>query len=195
MTPEQRFTENKGLIYFTIKKYFGGKDRVIWSAHMHGMDWEDIEQIGWEGLWIACTKFDESRGVKFVSYAINYIRQHIKHQIRTTGYKMKFPHKMTFAERNDVEKLIKSTELVMADDGSAVRLIDLIPDDENWTSESIGNILAHQLTELMSANEKQVFLLKMKGFDSVYISKMTDRKSSTVNSFYSRALEKARKAV
>lgn len=54
------------------------------SAHDPSIDFEDLVQEAYIGLWNACTKFDETKGFEFSTYAVPYIRGTILRFLRDT---------------------------------------------------------------------------------------------------------------
>ena len=71
VTPIQLFTDNKKLVYEVWHKNI----ESIESAHKLQ---EDVLQVGFLALWKACQNYDESRGVKFVTYAYKSILQNMR---------------------------------------------------------------------------------------------------------------------
>ena len=57
----------------------------------HGLEREDLIQAGVAGLLRAIDKFDESRGTRFSTYAVPWIRQSIGRQIENTGSLVRLP--------------------------------------------------------------------------------------------------------
>ncbi len=71
---DKLITENMGLVHMCAKRFNG-----------RGTDYEDIFQIGCVGLIKAAKKFDESRGLKFSTYAVPVIIGEIKGFFRSDG--------------------------------------------------------------------------------------------------------------
>lgn len=63
-TPEELYTENMGLVLKTVYSKY---------SSLQEADIEDLLQEGKLALWSAACSYDESRGVKFSSYAMPYI--------------------------------------------------------------------------------------------------------------------------
>lgn len=66
MSPQELFNENTKLVHHLIHTKFRG-------YLSHTLEYEDLYQIGCMGLYQAAESFDESRGVKFSTYAIRVI--------------------------------------------------------------------------------------------------------------------------
>ena len=64
MTPKELFDRNQNLVGFCFKRCLGD-----YTAP----DFEDIMQEGLLGLWQAAQRYDESREVKFTTFAVHYI--------------------------------------------------------------------------------------------------------------------------
>lgn len=58
----------------TVKTLCGVWPSTYYGAIMAGLNREDIESAGWEGVERAARKFDRSRGVLFATYANSWIR-------------------------------------------------------------------------------------------------------------------------
>lgn len=48
------------------------------TAEQFGVEFEELVQEGVCALLVACDRFDDSKGFKFITYAVNWIRQHIR---------------------------------------------------------------------------------------------------------------------
>ncbi len=71
---------NLRLAYYVAKVYIG-----------HGVELADLVTMGEEGLLRACEKFDYTRGTRFSTYAINWIRQSIIRGIANEGRTIRIP--------------------------------------------------------------------------------------------------------
>ncbi|MBQ7765954.1 MAG: sigma-70 family RNA polymerase sigma factor [Lachnospiraceae bacterium] len=56
-----------------------------------GMDLEDLQSMGYEGLIHAAMKFDGSRGIRFCTYAAYWIKQSIQRGIANEGSTVRIP--------------------------------------------------------------------------------------------------------
>lgn len=71
---------NLRLAYYVAKAYVG-----------HGVDLPDLVTMGEEGLIRACEKFDYTRGTRFSTYAVNWIRQAVIRGIANEGKTVRIP--------------------------------------------------------------------------------------------------------
>jgi len=76
MTPNEMFNANEKLAFYIVNKYF----------KQYQND-DDIKQIALIGLWKACRKFDESKDVKFATFATTVIRNDILMELRKNNGK------------------------------------------------------------------------------------------------------------
>ena len=86
MTAEQRamVEQNYNLIHHVLKKFIFPKDK-----------YEDYEQVGALALCKAAILFDESKGFKFTTFAVSYIRYNLLTYFRTYEMSMiKLPMKV-----------------------------------------------------------------------------------------------------
>lgn len=86
---EQMIRDNEKLVYFAIQKYFNGF-----------YDDEDIHQMGMIGLWKACMLYDETKGIKFSTFAVKCIRNEISMEFR---YRSKHPVTISLDNPIDAE--------------------------------------------------------------------------------------------
>lgn len=73
---QKLITANLRFVISVAKQHLGSKERL-----------EDLISAGNEGIIKAATKFDPSRGFKFISYAVWWIRQSINEHLNENGYK------------------------------------------------------------------------------------------------------------
>lgn len=55
------------------------------------MEREDLEQVGYMGLFIAAERFNADKGVKFITYAAHWIKRQIIREIAEHGYAVRIP--------------------------------------------------------------------------------------------------------
>lgn len=73
-------TANLRFVIAYVKRYQG-----------HGLELGDLVAIGNEGLWRAVRKFDPDRGVKFISYAVWWVRQAVLKALAEQTRSVRFP--------------------------------------------------------------------------------------------------------
>ncbi|MFQ6677258.1 MAG: RNA polymerase sigma factor RpoD/SigA [Fidelibacterota bacterium] len=81
---QQLVTHNLRFVVAMAKKFQG-----------QGVPFEDLINEGNLGLIKAVNKFDETRGFKFISYAVWWITQHIRNAIQKTGRTIRLPAHVT----------------------------------------------------------------------------------------------------
>ena len=98
-------TEFEPLVQKIARKYYKT------SQQKHELD--DILQAGRMGLVQARNKYDEERGVKFITYATSYVEFTIIRWLRDHGTTIKIPNYIDITdEENDLPTTVDSTELV-----------------------------------------------------------------------------------
>lgn len=70
------FRDNLRLVPYICWKFSEPRDASV--------DRDDMLQTGYEGLWIACLKFDESKGFTFSTYATQVIKGYVLRMLRDT---------------------------------------------------------------------------------------------------------------
>ena len=77
------YNKNKRLVKKIASQYVG--------AYGNCLEREDLEQVGYMGLFIAAEKFNADKGVKFISYAVYWIKREIMREIAEHGYPVRTP--------------------------------------------------------------------------------------------------------
>lgn len=72
------------------------QNQVMLRKTAEGFKWskepvEDLAQVGWIGMQTAIDKYDPEVGVKFLSYALFWVRQEIRRHIETCGHLVRLP--------------------------------------------------------------------------------------------------------
>lgn len=135
MTPKELFDKNQKLVGFAFKKYIGNYSLS---------DYEDVIQEGMLGLWQAAVRFDESKGVKFNTFAVKYIYRYMLRYIRDERNMIRVPRAVRDAGDSDIINKILNVYSLDAekqvDDNKSTSLIDTIadsPDDYEYVTEEI----------------------------------------------------------
>lgn len=135
MTPKELFDKNQKLVGFAFKKYIGNYSLS---------DYEDVIQEGMLGLWQAAVRFDESKGVKFNTFAVKYIYGSMLRYIRDERNMIRVPRAVRDAGDSDIINKILNVYSLDAekqvDDNKSTSLIDTIadsPDDYEYVTEEI----------------------------------------------------------
>jgi len=92
---ERLVTANLRFVISYVKKYQG-----------HGLDLSELVAIGNEGLLKAVRKFDPDQGVKFISYAVWWIRQAILAALARQGRTVRVPLNRTA----DLSRIVRTAE-------------------------------------------------------------------------------------
>jgi RNA polymerase primary sigma factor len=109
-----------------------------------GLSLSDLISAGNEGLIIAAKRFDHSRGFKFISYAVWWIRQSILRYINEEGRQIKMPlNKVNDLNkvRNAFSALEQRYERTPTPEEIAVYLSEKF-DKKNFTMEYVENLMA-----------------------------------------------------
>jgi RNA polymerase primary sigma factor len=117
---ERLVTANLRFVISYVKKYQG-----------HGLDLSELVAIGNEGLLKAVRKFDPDQGVKFISYAVWWVRQAVLKALAEQTRSVRIP----LNQNSQLIKLARA-ETVLAQvlkrdptDGELGRMLDETPDD------------------------------------------------------------------
>lgn len=146
---EKKLKENEMLVYYVLQKYF--------KAYAND---EDYKQMGMIGLWKAIITYDDSKSVKFSTYASIVILNYIRNEYRHSDEFKRIKNSVILNSIDDVIATdIDGSDLILADviKASELDLNDLLLTDldkvlKNLSDEEM-NMLKLNLLEL---NQKQI---------------------------------------
>lgn len=170
-------TDNMGLINLVVKRYLG-----------FGVDYEDLFQIGSVGLVKAAKGFDESKNLKFSTYAVAKIMGEIKTYLRDNG-EIKVPRsikeqklRIERAHNELIKKLgrepkiseiseacgIPAEDIVYALDATRSTVsLDIPPEDggisigsQSDEEKTLDKVMIAQLMDILDINEKRLIILR-----------------------------------
>jgi RNA polymerase sigma factor (sigma-70 family) len=111
---EEMIESNLGLVYFIARRYAG-----------RGVPFEDLVQEGTVGLVRAVDKFDRSRGVRFSTYAVTWIRHAL---IDALGQARTIRVPKRAAELNGAPRVTASLDEQVGEEGAFLRELVADPD-------------------------------------------------------------------
>ena len=155
MTQMELFEQNQKLVYRVYSDKIKNKAEALPIK-------EDILQEGLHALWKACQKFDETRGVKFITYAYKSIENSMKVYLYRQKEKVKlmvsisakiedtpFSYEECLPTRTDMQEFIEIHDILdqvsQQLDARSLLVIKMIK--EGYTQSEIGKELQiHQVT-------------------------------------------------
>lgn len=143
------FEENEKLVDFVINRYY----RNI--IEKHGEIYEDMKQVGLLSLYNATRKFDESKNVKFSTFAVNIIKNDFHNFVRLDLYR--------YVQRDEVDSMNKKMQ---EDENSTLEDFIGVYDD---TSELENGVLEY-LKENKSQQVMDIITLLVQGYSTVQIA-------------------------
>ncbi len=174
---EKLVTDNLGLINMAVKRYIG-----------FGVDYEDLFQIGAVGLVKAAKAFDQSKNLKFSTYAVAKIIGEIKTYLRDNGeikvprsvkeqkFKIEKAHSQLLKELGREPKIseisqytgIAPEDIIYALDATRATVsLDLPPDEGGVTvcadakeDETLDKIMVSQLLSSLPPDERRLIVLR-----------------------------------
>lgn len=161
---EKRFESNTGLVGHVMK-----------SFNIRRNQYDDIRHEGMIGLWKACVSFDDSRGIKFATYAVPCIRNQIGMFLRKqkkTALDVSMQHVLnTDSDGNEL-----TVEDTIADDRASSFTQDVLARES--ISELISIILncgeprKRLITLLKIAGKTQQEMADLLGISQSYVSRL-----------------------
>ena len=180
MTPEEVIEKHQGMVVKISRELYPT------TSGRFNLDLEDLIQEGYIGLLEALERYDESRGVKFSTYAAYLVRGRIKDYLRTTDH-LKRAHRKHLRESGIEEEQMPGTPIPVdmydwnesfsvMDDLDPFEDSDVIQSFIAW-GESTGRVVGrYQLTiTLMLQGYSQVRIAKLLGVTESRIAQIVKR--------------------
>lgn len=132
MAPEELFNDNQKLVGFVYRKYV---------HDYNSPNKDDIMQEGMLALWQAAQRFDESKGIKFSTFAVSYILGNMKSYMRGKCNVIKIP-RSSFDNPEELSNLmnIASLDTPISNGVENLYFRDIIegkPDDYEYITEDL----------------------------------------------------------
>jgi RNA polymerase sigma factor (sigma-70 family) len=165
---DKLYHEHEHLAEETVYKVFP-KPKL--TAHRKGLDLEDLIQYAKTGLWIACTSYDDTKGTKFVTHAINHMRWHLMDRVKRECNPMKLSarEKYVFSEMYKIDSLDKD----IATYEGPTTLHDLLASDTDVEGSAVdGVVLADMLGVAVTEQERRILELRLQDVQYSEIGKM-----------------------
>jgi RNA polymerase primary sigma factor len=128
-------TSNLQFVFDVAKKYRG-----------YGADMPDLIAEGNMGLTKAIYRFDETRGVKFISYAVWWVKQSILEYLRKTGRAANNEVGMDEINRSCIEKkpapVDPEYDDTLSDEYPDIEVYEDDEEAEEYNSETVGRLLS-----------------------------------------------------
>lgn len=136
----QAVKDNERLVYFILRRYY--------PAVQHD---EDMIQVGMIGLWKALETFDESRNVKFSTYATKIIMSQIN---------IEFRRRKKHGRTISIETVITEFDK----DSNGITLEDTLSDNLNGVEDYSSYLLESFIQHDLDACEKQIIHMLFLGY-------------------------------
>jgi len=176
---ERLVTANLRFVISYVKKYQG-----------HGLDLSELVAIGNEGLLKAVRKFDPDQGVKFISYAVWWVRQAVLKALAEQTRSVRIP----LNQNSQLIKLARA-ETVLAQvlkrdptDSEIGRLIEETPEQVRAAKQMSATELSLDAPIDRSDREASTLGERFAGVDGAEIEEITDFK--LMREFIDRAFRK-----
>ena len=144
--------------------------------------YNDMQNIGREGLWMAHTRFNSDEGREFHPYAITYIKTYIMNYLTNNARTIRIPAQKQ-REEDFYENKTISTNTPISDEGSAT-IEDLIAgdkidywngeeinDEPDWLQEARTRLLTQYISELNTKDQRILLMYYAQGKTTTQIGK------------------------
>jgi RNA polymerase primary sigma factor len=120
---------------------------------MRGVDYDDLIQVGNIGLIKAYENYDITRGFKFSTYAVNWIKCYILREIRKNGHLIRIP----WSAPEEIKKgqQVISINSHVGGDSNKLMIADFIPSNENLEHDEEVKSLNRALVKYISNLSKR----------------------------------------
>ena len=144
---DQLVMANLRFVVSVAKKYQG-----------RGLDLPDLNSAGYTGLMRAARTFDETRGFKFISYAVWWIRQAIYQALAETGHVVRLPqNKIT--EMTKIFQAICDFEQKHHRKPSTEEIAKALKLDVDKINDTLGSIIHEQSSDALLSDDDDNTLL------------------------------------
>lgn len=150
---QELFNKNTNLVHYIINKYFSSEDSI---------DYDDMTQEGFIGLWKAVKTYDESKGIKFSTYAGRCIYNNIGMVRRSINKKYKY--------NIQIESLDNVLNVLNAED-SEIEFHEMIEDSHSLDDFEMIE-LYDCIDKVCNDFEKSCVILKASGYSIKDICKV-----------------------
>lgn len=152
---------------------------------------EDLLSLGYEALYNACQKYDESRGIKFTTFACRCITNIILKMLNRERY-FNIKYKL-----NNGNNSIISMEELYYDDNDNTRLVNYkITNDFDFEEQCTDKVILKQGFSVLDDREKNmVIMYYFQGISQGKIGKMYNCSQNNVSLVIKSAIKKMRKEV
>ena len=162
---ERLVTANLRFVISYVKKYQG-----------HGLELGELVAIGNEGLLKAVRKFDPDQGVKFISYAVWWVRQAVLKALAEQTRSVRIP-----LNQNSYLIKLSRAEMILAQvlkrdptDAEIARLVDETPENVRQARQMSGAEVSLDAPVDRGDREASTFGERFAGADNVEIEESTD---------------------
>ena len=125
-----------------------------------GVELEDLIGYGNLGLFEAAKRFDATRGVKFISFAVWYVRAELQSALNNVGRTVRIPSHKTMTEGKDYSTV--STSAPIGDDGNSDTYADrYLPSEKELPLDTLKDLQYELGKALSNLKPKQKTAIEM----------------------------------
>lgn len=167
---EKLYNQYEYLVSNTIRKNFSSD-----FANLHGLEKDDLLQIGRIGLFKAAQEYDSTKGTEFQTHAINRIR----YSVITLGkkYSLRSLNTQTYQLAN----IVSIETPTKTDEGEEASLHDVLECDSEAYLDAEMGVALNRLSGVLPKRTMSIIKLRLKGYSYSEISKVLGVSESTVS--------------
>lgn len=184
MGMDEKIQEHEGLVHYMIQQVFKSSDKLQYTMSARGIEYDDVFQIGLIGLWQALKTFDESKGIKFGTYASKCIRNKLfRDVIHSLPFKG-FPPKI------DLKDKVKMSFQLDIDERKVKKKCQKISKFEN---DLIHNMIFDNNRTGLTEREEKVLSMRLDGYTYEQIGEQFGCSKQNINNIGNRMRKKLEK--
>jgi RNA polymerase sigma factor (sigma-70 family) len=191
MSPEDYFYKYQHIAKETVYKIFNNPKGI---CDQHRIEMADLFQYAATGLWKACITYDETKGTKFLTHAINHVKWHVNERLKRETSIIRYAINRDY-EPNEIYGIM-SIDAEHSDDSEGKNTYhDIIPSDYDLLENVIGGIEGEQLFSQLTEKQKKIVRLLEKGLSSGEIGKMWGTTPQNVRAYIYNARKRLSEVV
>lgn len=157
---EKLYVQYEHLVPTTLRRNFSND-----FARLHGLENDDLLQLGKIGLFKAAQEYDSSKGTEFQTHAIN----RIKYSVITLG--KKYSLRSLTNQTYQVANIVSIEAPAQSDEGEECSLHDLLECDSEAYLDAEMGVALNRLSGVLPKRTMSIITLRLKGYSYSEIAK------------------------
>jgi RNA polymerase sigma factor (sigma-70 family) len=183
MTSDELFESHYHIAKETIFKMFNNPKGI---CQQHRIEMSDLFQYAATGLWKACLTYEENKGTKFMTHAINHIRWHVKERLTRETSMIRYSINHEY-DPSEIYGIMSIDEKHSKDSDGDNTYHDIIASDVNVEENVMDDILSEYICSQLGSKQLEIIKLKEKGLSSGDIGRLWGMTAANVRHHANKA--------